>query len=139
MIADRCGSDVSALLDRQETERVERKGCREVGGEYAYGLGSTALDGTGQIGCRWLNQLPTISDPVGGICSSVHIRALIQATIRSRRPDNSGKGCSEVLVDTTAGHSKDVQIDKRSMELALILAPTRLCTEAIHAWSEVNA
>ena len=44
-----------------------------------------------------------------------------------------------VLFGTTALHSKDVQINRLFMELALILAPTGRSVEAIHVWSEDNA
>ena len=43
-----------------------------------------------------------------------------------------------VLFGASALHSKDSHINKLFMELALILAPTGRCVEAIHVWSEDN-
>ena len=72
--------------------------------------------------------------------------AAISAFMLWNKPLFAAKGPITVVGDTlgvlfgaTALHSKDVQINKLFMELALILAPTGRSIEAIHVWSEHNA
>ena len=111
----------------------------DAGGELSHGLG----------GQRWAAQDELaaggwIGDP--GSQARWEAYAAISTFMLWNKPLFAAKGPITVVGDaigvlfgTTALHSKDIQINRLFMELALILAPTGRAIEAIHVWSEDNA